>query len=150
AATRSGTAQGGSTAMTHREFHWALLWLAVATALVAAAGCSQGVTQGVSYFPHVLPSGDIVRTHAKPPGPSYYANFDPHAVRIEVFPIEATNPVRTQHVFIATVFDENGQPRRDRRVEWMLEGVGNIVEVDENGLFSGRGGKIDNRYAISY
>jgi uncharacterized repeat protein (TIGR01451 family) len=41
-------------------------------------------------------------------------------------------------------------PRRDRRVEWMLEGSGNIIEVDESGFFPGRGYKVDNRYAVSY
>src|SRR5205807_210803 len=64
--------------------------------------------------------------------------------------IEATNPVHTQHVLIATVYDEKGQPRRNRRVEWMLEGVGNNVEVDESGFFPGRGYKVDNKYAVSY
>jgi uncharacterized repeat protein (TIGR01451 family) len=108
------------------------------------------VSQNPSYFPHLLPTGDIIRTHAKPPGPSYYANFDPHAVRLEVRPLVATNPVRTQHVLIATVYDEKGLPRRQRRIEWMVEGVGNIVEVDESGVFPGRGYKVDNRYAVSY
>ena len=59
-------------------------------------------------------------------------------------------PVRTQHVIIATIYDEKGVPRRARRVEWMLEGAGNIVEVDESGIFPGRGYKVDNKYAVSY
>src|SRR5713101_5753882 len=127
----------------------------VCLALLLAAGISLlpgclGITQNPSYFPHLLPTEDIIRTHAKPPGPSYYANFDPHAVRLEVRPLESTNPVRTQHVLIATVYDENGKPRRHRRVEWMLEGVGNIIEVDESGVFPGRGYKVDNKYAVSY
>jgi uncharacterized repeat protein (TIGR01451 family) len=112
-------------------------------------GCC-GITQNPSYFPHLLPSEDIIRTHAKPIGPSYFHNFDPHAVRLEVRPIESTSPVRTQHVIIATVYDEKGQPRRDRRVEWIVEGAGNIVEVDESGIFPGRGYKVDNKYAVSY
>jgi uncharacterized repeat protein (TIGR01451 family) len=114
-----------------------------------STGCF-GVSQNPSYFPHLLPFGDIIRTHAKPPGPSYYANFDPHAVRLEVRPLVGTNPVRTQQVLIATVYDENGKPRRNRRIEWMVEGVGNIVEVDESGFFPGRGYKVDNHYAVSY
>ena len=89
------------------------------------SGCF-GVTQNPSYFPYLLPTGDIIQTHAKP-GFGYYANFDPHAVRLEVRPIESTDPVRTQHVIIATIYDEKGVPRRARRVEWMLEGAGNIV-----------------------
>ena len=41
------------------------------------SGCF-GVTQNPSYFPYLLPTGDIIQTHAKP-GFGYYANFDPHA-----------------------------------------------------------------------
>jgi uncharacterized repeat protein (TIGR01451 family) len=121
----------------------------LATLGLALSGCT-GVTHNPSYFPSFGCFGDIVRTHAKPGGPGYYSNFDKHACRIECFPLEATNPVHTQHVLIATVFDENGQPRRSRRVEWMLEGVGEIVEVDESGVFPGRGYKVDNKYAVSY
>jgi uncharacterized repeat protein (TIGR01451 family) len=123
--------------------------LLLAAGLGLLSGCF-GVSQNPSYFPYLLPTGDIIQTHAKPPGPGYFANFDPHAVRLEVRPVETTNPVRTQQVFIATVYDECGQPRRDRRVEWMVEGTGNIVEVDESGLFPGRGYKVDNKYAVSY
>jgi uncharacterized repeat protein (TIGR01451 family) len=125
-----------------------LTLLAACLALATAAGC--GVSQNPNYFPYLLCNNDVIRTHAKPPGPAYYADFDPHAVRLEVVPIEATNPVRTQHLLIATVFDEANKPRRDRRVEWMLEGVGNIIEVDESGVWAGRGYKVDNHYAVSY
>ena len=112
-------------------------------------GCF-GVNQNPNYFPYLYFNGDISQTHAKPPGHGYFANFDPHAVKIEVRPLESTDPVRTQHVMIATVYDEAGKPRRGRRVEWMAEGVGNIIEVDESGHFSGRGYKVDNKYAVSY
>jgi uncharacterized repeat protein (TIGR01451 family) len=127
---------------------WSLILLVLASSGVLS-GC-YGISQNPSYFPNLLPFGDIVRTHAKPPGESYYANFDPHAVRLEVRPLVGTNPVRTQHVIVATVYDETGKPRRNRRIEWMVEGVGNIVEVDESGCFPGRGYKVDNRYAVSY
>jgi uncharacterized repeat protein (TIGR01451 family) len=126
-----------------------LTLLAACLALAVGPGCF-GVSQNPNYFPHLLADGDITRTHAKPPGSAYFSNYDPHAVHIEVIPLEATNPVRTQHLLIATVFDETGKPRRARRIEWMLEGVGNIIEVDESGCFSGRGYKVDNHYAVSY
>jgi uncharacterized repeat protein (TIGR01451 family) len=132
-----------------RRIQEVCLTLLLAAGLGLLPGCF-GITQNPSYFPHLLPTGDIIRTHAKPPGPSYFSNFDPHAVRLEVRPLESTNPVRTQHVLIATVYDEKGNPRRNRRVEWMVEGVGNIVEVDESGFFPGRGYKVDNKYAVSY
>jgi uncharacterized repeat protein (TIGR01451 family) len=125
------------------------LCLLLAAGLCALSGCF-GVTQNPSYFPWLLPAGDIIQTHAKPLGAGYYANFDPHAVRLEVRPFPQTNPVRTQLVVIATVYDDTGKPRRARRVEWMVEGVGNIVEVDESGCFPGRGYKVDPKYAVSY
>src|SRR5262249_37360109 len=117
--------------------------------LAPAAGCF-GITQNPSYFPFYLPTGDIIRTHAKPPGHGYFANFDPHAVRLQVTPLESSGPTRSQFLLVATVSDEDGQPRRRRRVEWLLQGVGNIVEVDESGYFAGRGYKVDNTYAVSY
>jgi uncharacterized repeat protein (TIGR01451 family) len=113
------------------------------------SGCF-GISANPSYFPHLILPGDIIQTHAKPPGWSYYADFDPHAVTLEVRPLDMTNPVRTQHVLIATVRDCNGNPLRDRRVEWLLEGDGNIVEVDESGCWPGRGYKVDGKYAVSY
>jgi uncharacterized repeat protein (TIGR01451 family) len=135
--------------MVRKGWRLCLMLLLAASLASLDAGCF-GVTQNPSYFPHLLPTGDIIRTHAKPPGSGFFSNFDPHAVRIEVRPLESTNPVQTQHVLIATVYDEKGQPRRSRRVEWMLEGTGNIVEVDESGFFPGRGYKVDNKYAVSY
>src|SRR6266566_720149 len=127
---------------------WLTLLLAVGLPALLT-GCF-GVSQNPSYFPHLLPTGDIIRTHARPPLWGYFSDFDPHACRVEVRPLESTNPVQTQHVLIATVYDDKGVPRRHRRVEWLLEGVGNIVEVDESGLFAGRGYKVDNKYAVSY
>src|SRR5947208_10125794 len=109
-----------------------LVGLAVAALLPALAGCF-GVSQNPSYFPYLFPTGDIIRTHAKPPGKGYFADFDPHAVHLVVRPLDSTNPVQAHKVILATIYDEKGVPRRKRRVEWMLEGVGNIVEVDESG-----------------
>jgi uncharacterized repeat protein (TIGR01451 family) len=120
-------------------------------ALLALAGGLPGCNMyNPSYFPYLLPPGEVVQTHAKPPGKGYYANFDPYACRLEVRPVEASNAVGTQHVLIATVYDNSGQARRGRRVEWMVEGPGSIVEVDESGHLNGRGYKVDNHYAVSY
>jgi hypothetical protein len=123
--------------------------------LSGAAGCF-GFAQNPSYFPYLLPAGDIVQTHAKPISPAYYENFDPHAVRLELRPLkdvngqDVTNQVRTQHVLIATIYDEKDVPRRSRRVEWMIEGAGSIIEVDEAGVTGGRGYKVNNQYGVSY
>jgi uncharacterized repeat protein (TIGR01451 family) len=122
----------------------------LAACLLLLSGC-YGVSHNPSYFPYSFePFGDIVRTHAKPVGHGAYGNFDPHAVRVEVRPLEGVSSVRRHYVLIATVYDEKGEPRRHRRVEWMLEGAGNIIEVDESGYFPGRGYKVDNHYAVSY
>src|SRR5258708_27497439 len=99
-------------------------------AIVCALAVCLGCAQNPSYFPYLLPDGPIVRTHAKPPGRGNFADFDPHAVKLEVRPLRSTTAVGTQYLVMATVLDDKGQPRRKRRVEWMLEGVGNIVEVD--------------------
>lgn len=125
------------------------LTLLLVTGLVNLAGCF-GMSANPRSFPYYLPPGDIIETHAKPAGRGYYANFDPHAVRVEVRPLSAVNPVGTQHVVLATVYDAAGIPRRNRRVEWILEGAGSIVEVDESGCSPGRGYKLDNKYAVSY
>jgi uncharacterized repeat protein (TIGR01451 family) len=122
--------------------------LLLAAVLGCASGCF-GVSQNPSYFPHLLPFGDIIPTHGKPPGPSYYSNFDPHSIRLVVERLESTSQVRTQHVLLATVYDEANVPRRNRRVEWKVEGVGQILEVDESGVFPGRGYEF-GKYAVSY
>ncbi|HUU82159.1 MAG TPA: DUF11 domain-containing protein [Phycisphaerae bacterium] len=96
--------------------------------------------------------GDIQQTHAKPPEGGYYGDWDPYAVALELTPLEDVNPVRTQHVLVATVLDKHGKPLGNRRVEWMISegGVGDIVEVDESGWRASRGYKVDNHYAVSH
>jgi hypothetical protein len=89
-----------------------------------------------------------VQTHAKPIGPGYYANFDPNAVELAVQPTATTSPVGSQVVILATVRSAEGSPQRNRRVEWMVTN-GNLVEVDESGVFPGRGG-IDGKRGFSF
>jgi uncharacterized repeat protein (TIGR01451 family) len=134
---------------TPRSFRYAWCVLLLPAGLLLFAGC-YGITHNPSDLPHLVPFGDIVRTHAKPGGFAYFWNFDRHACRLEVKPMDVTSPVGMQQVFIASVLDDEGKPRRNRRVEWLLEGAGNIVEVDESGFFPGRGYKVDNKYAVSY
>lgn len=117
-------------------------------AMFTIAGCRE-------HMPHSFTwpaTGDQIPTHPKPPEGGYYTNWDPFAVTLEVTPIEDVNPVRTQHVLIATVRDKNGKALPNRRVEWMIaEGsIGDIVEVDESGWRASRGYKVDNHYAVSH
>ena len=123
-----------------------LLVLAVA-AIGLVPGCEDA-------FPHsfTIAPGDVGRVHAEPAEGGYYTNWDPYAATLEVTPVRDVNPVRTQHVFIATVKDKDGKPLPNRRVEWLVaEGsVGSIVEVDESGWRSSRGHKVSNKLAITH
>ena len=120
----------------------------LAAALAATlAGCVGASNPG--YFPHYLPGGPIRETHAKPRF-AVFRDFDPKAAKIEVTPRDATAPLGAQIVLVATVLDKDGLPRRSRRVEWIVEGPGNIIEVDEAGIYAGRGYKVDNKYAVTY
>jgi len=93
-----------------------------------------------------------VPSHPEPPEGGYYTNWDPYAVTLEVTPLKDVNPVRTQHVVVATVKDKDGQVLPNRRIEWMVaEGsVGDIVEVDESGWRASRGWKATNKFAVSH
>ncbi|MHC4985769.1 MAG: COG1361 S-layer family protein [Planctomycetota bacterium] len=106
-------------------------------------------------MPHSLTwpaSGDVVPSHPEPPEGGYYSNWDPYAVKLEVTPIKDINPVRTQHIMVATVLDADGEPLPNRRVEWIIsEGsVGDIIEVDESGWRASRGYIVGNDRAVSH
>ena len=132
-----------------RLVRWAVTGLAILAALLVT-GCIASLTQNPSKFPYFCPAGDIIPSHAKPAGFGYFANFDPFACRIEARPRVAVMRPGDSQVLIATVYDESGQPRRGRRVEWVLEGKGHIIEVDEAGYAPGRGYKVNERYAVSF
>ncbi len=122
--------------------------LAVIVLIAAFAGV--GCTHNPGYFPSLLPPGPVQQTHAKPRF-GYFRNFDPKAHKLDVKPGGlATAPLGSQIVLVATVYDKDGTPRRDRRVEWMIEGPGNIIEADESGFTAGRGYKHDNKYAVTH
>ncbi len=115
----------------------------------SATGCFGG-SGNPRYFPYYLPPGDVIPTHAKPAGTGYFKDFDPKACRLELTPAQCSVATKSQQVLIASVLDKDGNMRRKRRVEWMIDGPGYIVEVDESGIVPGRGYKVDNKYAVSY
>jgi uncharacterized repeat protein (TIGR01451 family) len=122
-------------------------YLAVVAAVALGCGCSYNP----SYFPYYIPGGRIVESHAKPGGMGYFRDFDPKAIRLEVTPNQqVVAPLGAQIVLVGSVLDKDGQPRRSRRIEWILDGPGNIVEADESGFYAGRGYKVDNKYAVTY
>ena len=130
---------------THRLRILALVSLA---AFVTLAGCRDTMPHSFTW----PASGDTIPTHPKPPEGGYYTDWDPFAAALEVTPAKDVNPVRTQHVLIATVRDKDGQPLPNRRVEWMIAdgGVGDIVQVDESGFRASRGYKLTNKFAVSH
>lgn len=123
--------------------------LAAVPLLALLAGCFGGAANP-SYFPHYLPPGDVIATHAKPAGPGYFADFDRHAARVDVSPGQSSASTGAEQVLIATVSDDDGDARRKRRVEWIIDGPGVIIEVDEAGITPGRGWVADNKRAVSY
>ena len=117
--------------------------------IALAAGCA-GIAANPARFPFWLPTGDVIQTHAKPAGRGYFADFDPDAVRLELTPDRGSARVGEERVFVATVLDAQGNARRKRRVEWILDGPGYIVETDESGITPGRGYLVNNQRAVSY
>lgn len=79
---------------------------------------------------------------------------EPFSIKID--PPAATNPVKTQHTFVATVYDKDNNPLPGQRVEWILSRgkdlVGDIVEHDDMGAIVGsfKIQKISNHYSVSY
>jgi uncharacterized repeat protein (TIGR01451 family) len=125
------------------------LWLLF---LLAFPGCAtnEGTTSNPALERDPLVSSNNVQTDAKPLGHGLFADGDPSSCRVTVRSLQqTTNAVRNQIVLVATVTDKYGQPWRGRQVEWLVQGAGNILEVDESGLFE-RGKKVTNTYAISY
>ncbi len=131
-----------------------LIRLATLTMMAGAAAALLGCRGSMPHSFTWPYSGDQVQSHPKPPEGGYYTNWDPYAVSLEVTPLEDVNPVRTQHVLVATVRDKDGKALPNRRVEWILSrgdnAVGEIVEVDESGWRASRGYKVDNLYAVSH
>lgn len=123
------------------------VYLVVAAVALLGSGCSYNP----GYIPYYFPGGAIIESHAKPGGMGYFRDFDPKACKLEVTPNQqVTAPVGSQIVLVGTVLDKDGQPRRSRRIEWMVDGPGNIVEADESGFYAGRGYKVDNKYAVTH
>ncbi len=90
-------------------------------------------------------TGDKTYTSEPHHGFDLAGHWDHLAYKVMVEPTSDVNPVRTQHVLVATVTDADGQLLGGRRVEWMLPagGVGAIVAVDEHGFYGNDGAKDD-------
>jgi len=119
----------------------------VGAASFVMVGCREAYPHSFAWQP-----GDLHRSHGEPPEGGYYTNWDPYAAELVVEPVNDVNPVRTQHILIATVKDSDGRALPNRRVEWILtsDSIGAIVEVDASGWRASRGHKEDNRFAITH
>jgi uncharacterized repeat protein (TIGR01451 family) len=124
-----------------------LLATAGLTLLAGYAGVSTKTATLAAAPPSLEPASSLPgRPHV-----AFFPNFfDRHAVRLAVQPAEVAKSVQSRQVFIASIYDEEGKPRRNRRIEWLLEGAGNIVEVDESGFYPGKGYKVDDKYAVGF
>jgi uncharacterized repeat protein (TIGR01451 family) len=142
--------EGGVRSRQSRTLGHRLLTAALAlVTAVGTPGCFLGLSSNPFRLGYLHP-GDIVRTHAKPPAWGYNRNFDPAARQVSINHKEVVCKVRTQAVLVAAVCDKDGDGRRNRRVEWHAAGSGHMVEVDESGLFPGRGYLVDDKYGVSY
>src|SRR5437870_12907215 len=93
---------------------------AVRLVLVLAAGCS-AAGQLPTDSPLAQSANGIIRTLAKPFESGDAVTPDPQAARLEVAPLESTAPPGTELLIVASVTDAEGQPRRGRPVEWVVE-----------------------------
>lgn len=130
---RSAAPPGGSPVVKSLAVRSAVALIGV-TACALLAGCLTA--------PSGTPSESLAArdptapTSTKPPAT--------RAGQIVVRPEQCTAPVRGTQVFIATVYDADGKPRPDRRVEWIVEGPGSIVEVGGRGVK-----KADHRFGFA-
>lgn len=75
---------------------------------------------------------------------------DSKSARVDITPATKSRRVNSDQVFIATVYDRDGKPRGRQRVEWTLEGPGKIVAVDDGGLLTGRGKRVDSQFGYDF
>jgi len=79
----------------------------------------------------------------------------PYSIKVD--PVTDINPVKTQHTIVATVLDQQGNPLKNQRVEWILargpNAVGDIVEHDDMNTIVGSDQKVvklGNQYTVTY
>ena len=130
--------------MLSRSFVRLSLAAGLVTAAVGLSACTSCYTKPSTQAPppvlHAPPP--VVNTAPPPVIVAPPPVVVPASPGITISPEIAVNPVRTQHVLVATVTGPNGAPMAGEKVEWMLTGDGTIVDVDG-------GEKVDNGYAVS-
>jgi uncharacterized repeat protein (TIGR01451 family) len=120
-----------------------------AFAALASDGC-YAVSQTSSYSPQSPPAPEIPADSPKAADRTPNADPEQVGVHVEVTALESAGPTKTQFLITAAVTDKYARPRRGRRVDWLVEGVGEVVEVDATGYPPVRGRKVDDHYGVSY
>jgi uncharacterized repeat protein (TIGR01451 family) len=118
-----------------RQVGWAI-------GLVFCAGCVSS--------PSGQPADVITRAYASPANRGFFAAFQTTAARLDVNQVPPSSPIGSRLVLVAAVSDDAGQPLKRRRVEWNIGGLGEIIQVDGNGLFSSRGHRVDAHSAVTF
>ncbi|HEY1861742.1 MAG TPA: hypothetical protein VGG61_15385, partial [Gemmataceae bacterium] len=122
------------------------IWALLATALSLPLGCAELGIEPISR-PIFGDRAPVKTTAAKSPAKTAPSNS---TIQMEILPVEATSPLQTPQILIATVHDQRGWPCRNCRIDWKLVGAGEIVAVDESGAAEGRAQRLDANNAVSY
>ncbi len=86
---------------------------------------------------------------AEKPADTPADRFGPTPARVELTPARSTLAAGREVLLVASVFDDKGEPRRNRRVEWAVDGPGEITAVADSSWLPGRTRKTD-RGAVTY
>lgn len=121
-------------------------------ALVCCSGCLRGTKTDIDSPPPASKptTTEKVRTSIANLGLNANPGPDSHAVRLVVKPMESFGAPGSRCLVIATVTDAEGQPRRQKKIEWSLDGVGEIAAVDTASYLSVLERKPQNKFGVSF
>src|SRR5262245_30444175 len=116
---------------------------------LALVGCLRG-TKAEEPTATTPSTSEKVRTTIARLGLTANPTPDSLAVRLDVKPIDSFGAPGSRCLVIATVTDAEGQPRRQKKIEWSLDGVGSIAAVDTGSYLSVLEQKPQAKFAVSY
>src|SRR5205809_462740 len=91
----------------------------------ALVGCLRG-TKTEEAAPPTPSTSEKVRASIARMGLTANPTPDGYAVRLDVKPLDSLGAPGSRCLIVATVTDADGQPRRQKKIEWSLDGVGEI------------------------
>jgi uncharacterized repeat protein (TIGR01451 family) len=95
-------------------------------------------------------TNENIRTRISRLGLTANPTPDAYAVRLDVKPLESTGAPGSRCLVIATITDSEGQPRRQKKIEWSLDGVGEIAAADSSSYLSVLERQPQSKFAVSY